>query len=276
MASSWKGILIFVAVLICWAYLPGAASSPSAVDLIRRGDRVMVDISCRTGRDLVWTTLESLAKDDATPKADIYMGLPPYAPNELIAGSGYGGPSEGILIALPSAVGAEVSRVLPGMAIGEARTLRVRAETNTQAPPEERYETYSRITWKPRTAEVPMDAFRSKLGREPIVGEVLQQTAASKTTVHDVRDDKVFIRTEIEEGALVSPGYGRAKARLVEGDRYELLLQVREGDVLRFGPLLARVAKVDEQTFTVDYANPLGGLELECEVRPVRAAGGTQ
>jgi len=276
MTSLMKRTLVAGLVMATFATLH-AGSARTAVDHpIQRGDKVLTDMTCRTSQGLVLTTVASVAKDTSLAKTDIFMGMDPYAPIELIAGSGYGGPTLGSLVPLASAVGAEASKALTGMIYGESRTVHIKAEANEKAPAEERFSTLSRVSWQPRTVEVPTERVKADLGRDPKPGEVLHETADSKTFIEKVAQDKATIRVEIRDGAIVPHTLGKAKVRTISQDKFEYFLQVREGDVLAMGSLLAKVIKVDEQTFTVDFGNPLAGLELECEVRPVRAAEGAQ
>lgn len=276
MTFLWKRAFVTGLIMATLATLHAESVRTAVEHPIQRGDKVLTDMTCRTSQGLVLTTVESVAKDTSLVKTDIFMGMDPYAPIELIAGSGYGGPTMGSLVPLASAVGVEASKVLTGMIFGESRTVHIKTEANEKAPAEERFSTLSRVSWQPRTVEVPRERVKADLGHDPKPGEVLHETADSKAFVERVAEDKATIRVEIRDGAIVPHKLGKAKVRTISQDKFEYVLQVREGDVLAMDSLLAKVIKVDEQTFTVDFGNPLGGLELECEIRAVRAAGEAQ
>lgn len=243
---------------------------------IQRGGTIVTDITCRANDLIVVTTVEPSTAGGAAKLSPFFMGLDRYEPIELIAGSGYGGPSVGALVPLPSAVAAEASKALPGMGFGQTRTLRIKTETDESVPQEERFATYARITWEPVTVEVPLSVLETDLGRKTKAGDVLEQTPQTKITVQEVRTDLAVLRREIVEGSIVPYNFGPAKVRYASDSQIEYELQAKVGDVMRLGPFLAKVVGVDEHTLTVDFANPLGGLELQCDVIPVRAAGGAQ
>ena len=50
------------------------------------------------------------------------------------------------------------------------------------------------------------------------------------------------------------------------GDKFEIVIDVHEGTLLRSGPLVGKIIKVEDRVFTIDYGGAFEKEPLVCDV----------
>jgi FKBP-type peptidyl-prolyl cis-trans isomerase 2 len=53
-------------------------------------------------------------------------------------------------------------------------------------------------------------------------------------------------------------------------DRYEIVMDVRKGSLVRSADMVGIISSVTDDSFTVDFCHPIGGQSLSCEIAAVK------
>ncbi|OHB32327.1 MAG: hypothetical protein A2X84_02000 [Desulfuromonadaceae bacterium GWC2_58_13] len=252
---------LFLLVFTVSAHLGESAFADGA---IRPGDSVHLHYVCRfKNGDLADTTLSESRLAQGTKKAEIFRSIQNDAPLFLQAGDApksEGGPS---VRDYSDEIAAQIARSLVGMEGSEQQTVKIVAD---QAQYREKSTiSLARVRQRPRELRLMPEEYAKRTGKTAEPGADFTLDPDFPGTVVSVRQDEVLIRFEAPADKTLATPFGPATIR--ETDTLYLVdIHVRQGALVRSGPMVGRIVSVDEKMFTVDYGHPLAGQDLDCEV----------
>lgn len=267
MKASFKERVI-VSFIFC-VLAVSAVTGPALAGQVKKGDKVVVDITCRLpDGKVVLTTQEAVANDPEIAKAGVFFHLKKYEPLELFAGSGYGGPSWEYLVPLQSEVGAKISKKITGMKTGETRTVRISTRRLQGLEHDQGYVKLARKVVEPKVRKMSLEGAEKQFGRMPKQGKTVQINDSLSATVQsiDKENNVVTVRLHIQDGAIIETKFGNATLSNKNDEYYMRHFHPEVGQLVGVGPFLAQISEVNEKTFILDYRYPFGGRELTCDI----------
>jgi hypothetical protein len=157
------------------------------------------------------------------------------------------------------------ARSLVGMSSGETKRIALTADPIPGPDGKPRLLPMARVRQRPKEMKLSREDFSGRFGKNPEIGTAVILDPAIPGAVTEITDSEVVIRFKATPGTEVETSFGTGV--ISEGkDAYEIVIGVKEGAVVRTGPLLGRVISVTDRMFTIDYTKPFAGEELTCNV----------
>ena len=225
---------------------------------------VSVQLTCRMpdGKVLM-TTDESIALSD---RSRLYLARKENGPLRLTAGKV--ARDMGARGDLDVELANGVARSLVGMSSGEMKRVSITADPIPGPDGKPRLLPMARVRQRPREMKLSRKDFSSRFGKPPEIGAAVILDPAIPGAVSEITDTEVVVRFKATPGTEVETPFGTGVIR--EGkDAYEIVIGVREGAIVRTGPLLGRIVSVTDRMFTVDFTQPFAGEELTCDIGPL-------
>ncbi|MFZ5572207.1 MAG: hypothetical protein ACOZF0_17550 [Thermodesulfobacteriota bacterium] len=238
-----------------------------ALRLIAKGDDVKVDMTCRlkTG-ELVMTTLKEVAESPDKPKATIFQFLKTYAPVSVKAGDGQFYSGNEPLRSFTGEILAGVSNALVGMQAGETRTITLEAVTDPAIKPEDRYIQLARLRTYPKEIKAPKAEYQRIYAKEPEVGAEVEVGIGVTGRIARIHGDQLWIKPDLTDTGMVQTPWGPAEVSEKE-DKFELSILPEAGRLVRTGPYVGRVDRIEADSYIMDFGHPFGSAVLVCEIR---------
>lgn len=239
-------------------------------ELVSLGDKVSMNYSCYLPNGkLLYTTLEKIHNDLSIKKSSAYLAPDKGFPAaEVFAGSGYGGPDFSGIPYLNSEMAGQISKTLPGMTVGDERTVKIRADEVSAKSESDRYLTQARATLLKRINKfpIPKEAQGKPIGIK-LGDEIPAGRSGLIQKVVKIEKEAITMQLMVGEGDVIQTPLGPAKVDVVDEEHLKRTLLLKKGDLIMFGMFLGLVVKADEDSITFDYCQPFGGNELTCKVR---------
>ena len=240
--------------------LAGCASVESA-RVIKPGDTVGVHFTCRLPNGAVAISSEKdVAADHLLPKAPFFLPRVTDGTLEVVAGESKEATGKKFVVGFEDDVLRGIAAWLPGMHAGEARTLDIASSAS-----DNKELRLARVHHAPKEKQTSIEEFKKHTHKDPVKGQSVQFGEGLPGIVKDIKDDNVTISFSAPDGAKVYTRLGPGKVRDA-GKEYEIVIDVRQGDLMRMGPLVGRVKYVDERNFDLDFSKTFGGENLRCDV----------
>jgi FKBP-type peptidyl-prolyl cis-trans isomerase 2 len=153
---------------------------------------------------------------------------------------------------------------------GESRTVNLTAEELPERTKEDYVVRMAHVRRQPKEMRMTIDEYRSRSGKSPEVGQLVVSDPAVSGRVETVTEEEVVLRFSAQAGDVLPTKFGPARIRETE-NLYEIVIDAREGALVRTAHLVGRISEVDEDYFTLDYRNPFGGQKLICDVAVEKA-----
>ncbi len=237
--------------------------------VINPGDRILADITCllKNG-DIIMTTDEALANNEAQHKSDIFLPFKEYGPLDIMAGAEPEKPPVLMLLdrGFEGAVTSWLQKTVVGMKEGEAKRLEMTASVPEGLPDNERYLSLSRQMKRKLKQRIPLEAFRKIVGKDPEIGMMHDFSPELKCVVTAFDQEGVDTRLIVEDGRKVSTPWGPGTLKILDEETYAVEVNPRVGQLIRTAHLVGRISGVKEDTFIIDYGNPLGGETICCDI----------
>jgi hypothetical protein len=232
---------------------------------VGKGEQAALHFNCRlnTG-ELAASTHGGAALDKTTPKAAIFIPDKDDAPMAIIAGVGLAEESGKGFRSFEEEIGSRLAVKAVAMRPGESRLVTL-AEKARPAVGGQGLLSMARVRVRPKEVHISRAEYTARRGSEPEIGASYIVDPLVPGTVTAVKDTDVTVRFTADPGREVKTPFGPAVIRDA-GDHYEIAIDPRPGSLTRSGPLVGRIVKIDERSFTIDYNHPFGGEELRCEV----------
>jgi FKBP-type peptidyl-prolyl cis-trans isomerase 2 len=158
-----------------------------------------------------------------------------------------------------------MTKAIKGLKVGEKNTIRISSEVPPGLEDIDRFLQMARVRQQPKDLRVNMKPLKKQLGEEPRVGQEIYAEGPYSAKVVSITGDEVMVRLSARPGSVVDTPFGDGVVRDA-ADHYETVIDVSVGDLVRSGPVVGRVAHVEEETFSVDYGHPFGEETLICDV----------
>lgn len=249
----------------CLALTALALSGCTTVEtgrVIKQGDKVGLHFTCRfPDGSLAASTNPALADDPAIPKSPVFLPKNDSEPLLITAGERIQ-PSDPML-ALPFeySIADRLADMVVGMRIGEKRTVTATAERT----PGSKDMRLTLVRKYPKEMRFPLDESGKSKGSVPKVGTDYTYDPDVPGKVTSVTDKEVIVSFTARPGAIVHTAFGNGTVRELP-DRYEIVLDVDKGRLVRSANILGVITSVNDSSFTVDFSHPFGGQDLSCEI----------
>jgi len=248
--------------------LMGLWETPWAAEMVKAGDKVLIDCTCRLKNgEVAATTSGALARDPSVPKAPVFLPTQEYRAVLVVAGDGGGLPQAPNLNreSFEGEISRRLAPGLVGMAVGEKKTMELASEVPAGLKPDDRFLQMARVRQRAKEIRMSRDQYRFRTGKDPEVGQDFVLDPAIPGKVAAVTDTEVVVRFAAQPGQRVKTPFGAGVIRETEKN-WEIVIDAREGDLVRSGPLVGRIVDVDERMIAIDYGHPFGGEKLTCDV----------
>jgi FKBP-type peptidyl-prolyl cis-trans isomerase 2 len=240
--------------------------SPAAEkDAIKPGDKVGIQFTCRfPSGEIAASTSTAVAADSSLRKSRVFMPRSKDDPLEVTAGQSVG--AKAFPVPFLDEIASRISMSIPGMKLGETRTIEIRSELPADVPEKERFLQMARIRQRPKEIRMTRDEYKSRTRKDPEVGAEYVLDPAIPGKVASVSENEVLIRFSAQPGSVVETPFGKGTIR-ENGNQLEIVIDAVKGTPVLTGPIVGRISDVQEKMFTIDYGHPFAGEPLTCEVK---------
>ena len=168
------------------------------------------------------------------------------------------------------AVEAYLAEGVVGHAYDRHLKLQIKGELQKKISDQERYLRLKRNMDMERNVWMDKSAVEARNGRDPVVGDQfpIREFPGLSMEIMDAKGDQVLARMDFPEGNTVKDYFGSKRFFHTDDKTYRTVIDPQLNLLVRSGPVLGRISKIEERIFTVDYGDPLGGATFTCEVVP--------
>lgn len=261
--SSAKKIMVVVCIV---NMLAGCATIKPA-EPVKAGEKIAVNFTCRLNNgDIAATTDFALDANPDIKKSSVFVPRKTGDPLIITAGEDekiYGTPGES---GFEGEIVADAAKAVVGMKIGEIRAFEVRRDRIKTSGNEPMVIQMARVRTRAKEIKMTPDEFISKKGKDPEVGQIYTIDPSVPGKVVSVSDEEVVIRFKAEPGKKIRTALGEAEIREKAGS-YEIVIDAKNGDLIRSGNMVGRIVNIDDRMITIDYSHPLAYETLKCDVK---------
>jgi FKBP-type peptidyl-prolyl cis-trans isomerase 2 len=249
----------------CLPLIALALSGCAAVktgEVIKPGDKVGIHFTCRLpSGDIAVTSEKSVAADAKLAKSSLFVPREADDLLDLVAGGDPEYQSRQVTSFEEDAMQG-IAVGLPGWREGESRAIELVSSTI----PKGGQLRLSRVRHASKEKRVSIDEFKKNSGgKEPAIGQTVYINGELPGIVKEIGDGNVLITFTAAEGTIVTTPIGPGKVRDA-GKRFDIVIEAKEGGLMRMGPLAGHVKNVDDRNFDVDFSRTFGGETLRCDV----------
>ena len=257
-------IICSLLAMACSATQPTVKHSNETISDMGRG----LNYTCRfDDGSVVVTTDPAVGYSPDIPKAQVFIKKTEYMPADVTNIDP--GQIESDSQQLPVLEEVVLQTLIPqtqDWPLGTTRTVGVETHARQDLPEEERIIQLLRVKTNPKSIRYAKSIFRRVTASKAIVGEpvILHEGVIGK--VVEVGNDEVHVEFEPQSDKPIDGPFGPIVVT-DQGDHYRIEIDALEGDMVRVGPAVGRIAVVNDKTFRVDYAHPFGGQSLTCDTQ---------
>jgi FKBP-type peptidyl-prolyl cis-trans isomerase 2 len=253
------------AALLAGAFL--ICGDARAADVIKPGDKVKIDFTCRLANgEIAATTDKRITEDTNVKKSSVFQPRKSDEALAITAGQDeavYGKtgerPFEGEIVA-------EMGTAVVGMTPGETRNLNIKRDRRNPQGNEPLFLDMARIRTRPKEMRMTADEYQSRTGKAPEVGHEYLMDPAVPGKVTSIKGGEVVMEFSAKPGTRVKTPLGEGEIRETEKN-YEIVIDAKKGDLVRSGAMVGRIVQVTDRIITIDYGHPFGYEALKCEVK---------
>lgn len=245
-----------------------AKGSKAPKQIVGPGDEIRVNYTCRILEGpIVATTDEKVAEDSSLAKAPAFK--PPRTPGAASLVAGQEQSFEELKdLTFEKAIVNELTGAVLGLEVGKHQRVSLVADDLPGGVRHDWTSVLNRFPTELKERTMLRKYFGYMFGEEPEEGRVVYSDRMPWYAVEVLSADEqeARIRLSAPLGMEVDTPFGPATIR-DQGDHFVMEYDHQEGQLLRVGDQVARVAAVDEKTFTLDFTNPFGRETLSCDVQ---------
>jgi hypothetical protein len=233
-----RGVLRAATGVLALLLLGGCAVARQAV--VRPGDRATVDFTCRfRNGDIAATTSAEVTRDASRRKSAVFLPRDRKDSVVLVAGreAPTGTPEDR---SFEGAILSRLSAAIVGLREGTGAIVELGADTAPNGEGDGKILPMARVRRRPRELRMSREEYVAIKKKEPEAGEEYTIDPLFPGKVVSAEGNEVVIRFSSPTGPEVPTPFGKAKIRERE-DGYELDIDVRNGSLVRTGPLVGRV-----------------------------------
>ncbi|MBE9550458.1 MAG: FKBP-type peptidyl-prolyl cis-trans isomerase [Proteobacteria bacterium] len=224
-------------------------------DRVRKGDLVRVNYTakCFSDGQVFCTTMAGVAGDPGTRKVAWYEEPKGFFPEHILAGE------EGSMPGLGEAV--------PGMAVGEKRTITLPPEKAYGSPDSRKMMQLPTVKHMPKVISMSAQEYVQKFRSLPVVGKEVDVVPYFKTRVIEITERRATLEHLAKDGERVQESFGTTEIHS-DGKEVTIELVPRIGAPFEANGRKGRIISTGGSVFTVDFNNPLAGktIVLDLEV----------
>jgi FKBP-type peptidyl-prolyl cis-trans isomerase 2 len=234
--------------------------------IIKQGDKVGLHFTCSfPDGSLAASTNPALADDPAILKSPVFLPKNDSEPLTITAGERIQPPDPMFALPFEYSIADKLADMVVGMREGEKRTVTVTAE-RTSGCKDLRM---ALVRKYPKEMHFPLNESGKNKDSAPKVGADYTVDPDMPGKVTSVTDKEVVVRFTAKPGTVVETPFGKGTVRELL-DRYEIVMDVRKGSLVRSADMVGIISSVTEDSFTVDFCHPIGGQSLSCEIAAVK------
>ena len=152
------------------------------------------------------------------------------------------------------------------MKMNETRTIELHADRIAGLPTKDEFLQLTRVRTYPKELRMTSGEFKTRAGKEPVVGEAFASNPEVTGKVASVSENEVVIWFSAQPGSVVDTPLGKGTVRENEKN-YEVVIDTPVGKLIRMQGLVGRISEVQDHMFTMDFGHPFGGETLTCDVK---------
>ena len=241
-------------------------STVAAKQVVKAGDQVGLQFTCRfPDGSLAASTDPAVADNPKILKSPVFMVRNDQEPVRITAGERLKAKDPRFIMTFEYAVADRLADSVVGMHFGEKRSVTVSAERMPDRPGESSTLKLVAVRKYPKEMRFSPEEFTGRAGYAPAVGKEYNYDPDVPGKVISVSETEVVVGFTAMSGAIVETPFGKGTIRELP-DRYEIVLEVKEGRLVRSANLVGVVTSVNDSTFAVDFGHPFGGKTLSCEL----------
>jgi FKBP-type peptidyl-prolyl cis-trans isomerase 2 len=267
MALMWRTVsrmspaLSVVAVMLLWTPCLRAEALT-----VKAGDEANVHFTCRLKNgDIAASSYPSVAVDPKLHKSPIFVARTTGAPLLLVAGQPPSGPNQDQARGFEGEIIYQLSKAVVGLRVGEKQTREMAGERLQEKKKDDYHLQMARVRQRVKEMRLTPEQYKAQTGRAAEVGRPFVIDPAVPGEVSSVTESEVVIRFSAEAGEKVATPFGEGTVNELP-DRYEIVIDARQGALVRSGGYVGRITAVDDKTITIDYSHPFGEESLLCDV----------
>ncbi len=170
---------------------------------------------------------------------------------------------------------AGLALALPGMTMEQPNRIVLSSKPILRPDGSERTAQMARVWYRMKELRLTPEQYKSRKGKDAQLGDPYVIDPRVPGKVEQVDEKLVLIRfNPVSNGPFNTP-YGPAHLKDA-GAQYEIRIEPTVGSLVRTGPMLGRISALTEGAITIDYTNPFGGVELQCEITPLPLPEGAE
>lgn len=249
--------------LVFAAGLTFASAADSAP--IHPGDRVALHFRCSLANGEVAAATDPAAVESSgLRKSRVYLVRQENSP--LVVEARAGSFPEPLESAFEDEVIGRISHLLVGKRPAEKYRVKLTAPSNPGRDETNYTLAVARVRKRPKQMRMGIEEFKTRAGgKEPVPGMAFTVDPAFPGRVESVGEGEVTVVFSAKAGDRIDTAFG--PGRIVEKESaFEVEIDARVGSLVRIGPLVGRIDKVDGETIKSDFRHPFGGEELDCEL----------
>ncbi|MBN2374208.1 FKBP-type peptidyl-prolyl cis-trans isomerase [bacterium] len=253
---------------IAFVFLFGCTSARMN-PVVKSWDKVMVNYTCRLqDGSIAATTSKKIAEDETNIKSKVFLSQTVYAPCSITIGEEKTTSAKDFLKPFEKEIEEKISHLIEGHEIGKDYHLDIESNTLGDPNQEERFLIMARVWKRMKEKAIARENYlQLSKGTYPEIGQRIEVYPGLFGTVKSFDEKMVSVSISAQNGSEIpAPPFGMGIVHELE-DHYEIEPLVKEGDLVRVGPYVGRIIKIDDTFITTDFGNPLGGERLKCDVR---------
>lgn len=265
------------ALLVCGVLLLWAPRLWCEQQTVKPGDRASVHFTCRLkGGEVAASSYPSVAGDPGLRRSAIFVARAADEPIPIVAGKPQPASDSGQERGLEGEIVYQLAGLIVGLPVGERQTREIASGRMQEKKKGDYLLQVARVRQRTKEMRLKPGDYQARTGNAAQVGQSFTLDPAVPGRVSSVTESEVVVRFFAKAGDKVPTPFGEGTVKELP-DRYEIVIDARQGTLVRSGGFVGRIASVDDRFITIDYSNPFGGETLLCDVlvESVRP-GGTQ
>ena len=259
-------ILLGAGMLVAFGCVPVTPAGKANVNVVKAGEHVRVNYTCRAKNQAVVDTTEQVVAEDKTiEKSRVFWERDVYVPIAIVAGKDQPDPVEGKLKPLEPEIHSRLAHAIVGKPKNRPLELVIASDVPKDMNSMNRFLTIPRVRITPVIRTITLEQFKQVNRREPKLNEVFSQDGKPYAEIIDIDSEKVSYKVLIDQQQGMESPWGRVTLG-INGDSLIATIHSKVGMLVRSGGVIGRVAKVTEKSISVDYGYPFGEEQLKCTV----------
>jgi len=244
-------------------------SCDTATKLAQPGDHIQADFICRLADGgLVETTRAQVAGDETIAKSTIFALRDTYRPFRFQVSEKPESVSFMPFDPLEQKIATLIARQIGQVPLEQTTPMQLPSTQIEAYPAKDRFVEMAMHFTLPRTREISVREFDALYGTAPReIGAEVGKGSDNPGVVRAVNDQEITVYYSCPKKSKIDFAWGSGFLQEKDAENFEVTMDVRPGQLVqRVGGLPGRIASVDKDTFTIDFAQLFAGETLNCEV----------